>query len=53
MRDLKIAVTVDERDAEQLVRQGMEDAIEIQEVVVAKHVRGLFILCAPLRLTLN
>nr|VWO97719.1 Transcriptional repressor TUP1 [Ganoderma boninense] len=41
LRDLKIAVAVDERDAEQLARQGLEDDSEVQmeEVVVAKHVR--------------
>ncbi|KAJ3559292.1 hypothetical protein NP233_g11303 [Leucocoprinus birnbaumii] len=39
LRDLKIAVTVNERDAEQLARQGIDEDIEYEEVVVAKHVR--------------
>ena len=39
LRDLKIAVAVDERDAEQLARQGMEeDNVEYEEVLVTKHV---------------
>ncbi len=40
LRDLKIAVAVDERDAEQLARQGMEEPndIEYEEVNVGKHV---------------
>ncbi|KXN87132.1 NFX1-type zinc finger-containing protein 1 [Leucoagaricus sp. SymC.cos] len=36
---LKIAVTVNERDAEQLARQGIEDGVEYEEVLVGKHVR--------------
>ncbi|PCH39561.1 nucleoside triphosphate hydrolase protein [Wolfiporia cocos MD-104 SS10] len=39
LRDLKIAVAVDERDQEQLARQGMEEDTEFEEVLVAKHVR--------------
>ncbi|KAF5352576.1 hypothetical protein D9756_006113 [Leucocoprinus leucothites] len=39
LRDLKIAVTVNERDAEQLARQGIEEDVEYEEVLVAKHVR--------------
>ncbi|KAJ3560209.1 hypothetical protein NP233_g10990 [Leucocoprinus birnbaumii] len=39
LRDLKIAVTVNERDAEQLARQGIDEEVEYEEVVVAKHVR--------------
>ncbi|KAI8974770.1 hypothetical protein BD414DRAFT_424028 [Trametes punicea] len=39
LRDLKIAVAVDERDAEQLARQGIEEDIEFEEVLVARHVR--------------
>ncbi|KAI1789230.1 hypothetical protein LXA43DRAFT_1155066 [Ganoderma leucocontextum] len=39
LRDLKIAVSVDERDAEQLARQGLEEEVEFEEVLVAKHVR--------------
>jgi ATP-dependent exoDNAse (exonuclease V) beta subunit len=38
LRDLKIAVTVNERDAEQLARQGIEEDVEYEEVLVAKHV---------------
>ena len=38
LRDLKIAVTVNEKDAEQLARQGIEEDVEYEEVVVAKHV---------------
>ncbi|TBU41804.1 hypothetical protein BD309DRAFT_964525 [Dichomitus squalens] len=39
LRDLKIAVSVDERDADQLARQGLDEDVEFQEVVVAKHIR--------------
>ncbi|KAJ8454017.1 hypothetical protein ONZ51_g13274 [Trametes cubensis] len=39
LRDLKIAVAVDERDAEELARQGLDEDVEFAEVVVAKHVR--------------
>ncbi|RPD60417.1 hypothetical protein L226DRAFT_469457 [Lentinus tigrinus ALCF2SS1-7] len=39
LRDLKIAVAVDERDAEQLARQGIDEVVEFEEVLVAKHVR--------------
>ena len=38
LRDLKIAVAVDERDAEQLAQKGLEEGVEFEEVVVAKHV---------------
>ena len=38
LRDLKIAVSVDERDAEQLVRQGLDEEVEFEEVLVTKHV---------------
>ena len=38
LRDLKIAVSVDERDAEQLARQGLDEEVEFEEVLVAKHV---------------
>ena len=38
LRDLKIAVAVDERDAEELARQGLDEDVEFAEVVVAKHV---------------
>lgn len=38
-RDLKIAVSVDERDADQLARQGAGDTEEtFEDVVVGKHV---------------
>ncbi|OSD04967.1 hypothetical protein PYCCODRAFT_1475560 [Trametes coccinea BRFM310] len=39
LRDLKIAVAVDERDAEQLARQGIDEEIDFEEVLVARHVR--------------
>ncbi len=39
LRDLKIAVALDERDEEQMVRQGLADDVTFEEVVVAKHVR--------------
>ncbi|KAL1948599.1 hypothetical protein VTO73DRAFT_10405 [Trametes versicolor] len=39
LRDMKIAVAVDERDAEELARQGLEEQIDFEEVLVAKHVR--------------
>lgn len=38
LRDLKIAVAVDERDQEQLTRQGIDEEPEIEEVLVTKHV---------------
>lgn len=41
LRDLKIAVAIDERDADQLVRQGVEEDVEFEEVLVAKHVSEL------------
>jgi len=44
LRLLKINVAVDERDEDQLVKQGLQDEDEvpsIEEVVVAKHVRWL------------
>lgn len=43
LRDLKIAVSVDERDADQLARQGLEEDVEFEEVVVAKHVSILLL----------
>ena len=39
LRDLKIAVAIDERDAEQLARQELDENVEMEEVLVAKHVR--------------
>ena len=42
LRSLKVAVAVDERDEDQLVRQGFQDEDEtpsVEEVAVAKHVR--------------
>ncbi|KAL7277033.1 hypothetical protein ACG7TL_008877 [Trametes sanguinea] len=39
LRDLKIAVAVDERDAEQLARQGIDEEIDFEEVLVSRHVR--------------
>ena len=42
LQDLKVAVALDERDADQLARQGLDEDIELQEVQVAKHV------CPPL-----
>jgi len=44
LRSLKVTVAVDERDEDQLVRQGLQDGDEIpsiEEVAVAKHVRLL------------
>ncbi len=38
LRDMKIAVAVDERDAEELARQGIDEQIDFEEVLVAKHV---------------
>ena len=38
LRDLKIAVSVDERDEEQLAKQGLEEEVAFQEVAVAKQV---------------
>ncbi|GBE80241.1 hypothetical protein SCP_0214510 [Sparassis crispa] len=40
LRDLKISVALDERDQEQLERQGLEEeGTEYEEVIVAQHVR--------------
>ncbi|SRR6266851_1649446 len=43
LRDLKVAVSVDERDEEQLERAGLADGEEIgfAEVQVARHVRDI------------
>jgi hypothetical protein len=44
LRSLKVTVAVDERDEDQLVKQGLQDENEtpsIEEVAVAKHVRWL------------
>ena len=41
LRSLKVTVAVDERDEDQLVRQGLQDEDErpaIEEVTVARHV---------------
>ena len=41
LRSLKVTVAVDERDEDQLVRQGLQDEDEtpsIEEVMVTKHV---------------
>lgn len=38
LRDLKIAVAVDERDEQQLVHQGLDDETTFEEVNVAKRV---------------
>ena len=42
LRDLKIAVAVDERDAEQLAQKGLAEGVEFEEVVVAKHVSVIY-----------
>ncbi|KAI0092232.1 hypothetical protein BDY19DRAFT_929008 [Irpex rosettiformis] len=39
LRDLKIAVSIDERDEDQLAKQGLEEEVAFQEVTVAKHIR--------------
>ncbi|KAH9478522.1 NFX1-type zinc finger-containing protein 1 [Psilocybe cubensis] len=39
LKDLKIAVSVDERDETQLLQQGLEEEGAFEEVVVAKHIR--------------
>ncbi|KAI0765957.1 hypothetical protein BD413DRAFT_606098 [Trametes elegans] len=41
LRNLKIAVAVDERDAAELARQGIDEEppVEFEELLVAKHVR--------------
>ncbi|KIK63309.1 hypothetical protein GYMLUDRAFT_72036 [Collybiopsis luxurians FD-317 M1] len=39
LKNLKVAVSLDERDEEQLVRQGMEDEGVVEQVVVARHIR--------------
>lgn len=45
LRSLKVTVAVDERDEDQLVRQGLQGEDEtpsIEEVAVAKHVRSVW-----------
>ena len=44
LRDLKIAVAVDERDEQQLAHQGLVDEVNFEQVVVAKHVCQLQLL---------
>ncbi|CDO69109.1 hypothetical protein BN946_scf185042.g11 [Trametes cinnabarina] len=39
LRDMKISVAVDERDAEQLALQGIDEDIDFEEVLVTRHVR--------------
>ncbi|TFY82035.1 hypothetical protein EWM64_g1975 [Hericium alpestre] len=39
LRDLRIAVAVDERDEDQLARQGDEDESGFDQVLVTKHIR--------------
>ncbi|KAJ4474239.1 hypothetical protein J3R30DRAFT_649522 [Lentinula aciculospora] len=39
LKNLKVAVTLDERDEEQLIRQGMEDEGTIEQVAVSRHIR--------------
>lgn len=46
LRDLKIAVAVDERDEQQLAHQGIAEEVNFEQVVVAKHVRVLLFLVA-------
>lgn len=43
LKDLKIAVAVDERDEEQLMKQGIDDEVSFEQVIVAKHVSLLII----------
>lgn len=38
LRDIKIAVSIDERDQDELARQGIEEEAEYEEVLVTKHV---------------
>lgn len=42
LRNLKIAVSIDERDQDQLARQGIEEEAEYEEVLVTKHVRQAY-----------
>ncbi|KAK0186426.1 hypothetical protein F5146DRAFT_1161311 [Armillaria mellea] len=39
LNSLKVAVSVDERDQDQLVREGMDDEGYVEQVTVSKHVR--------------
>ncbi|KAK0443139.1 uncharacterized protein EV420DRAFT_1649417 [Desarmillaria tabescens] len=39
LASLKVAVSVDERDQDQLAREGMDDEAYIEQVTVSKHVR--------------
>ena len=38
LKDLKIAVAVDERDQNQLIKQGIDDEVSFEQVTVTKHV---------------
>lgn len=38
LRSLKVAVSVDERDEDQMAKQGMLEEAAFEEVIVAKHV---------------
>ncbi len=38
LNSLKVAVSVDERDQDQLVREGMDDEGYVEQVTVSKHV---------------
>lgn len=38
LKDMKIAVSVDARDEEELLKQGLEEEASFEEVNIAKHV---------------
>ncbi|EKM48784.1 uncharacterized protein PHACADRAFT_202401 [Phanerochaete carnosa HHB-10118-sp] len=38
LRDLKITVALDERDEQQLAHQGLDEEVNFEQVVVAKHI---------------
>lgn len=48
LRDLKIAVSLDERDEAELTRQGLAEEAEFEQVVVAKHVSPIVIFVSAL-----
>ena len=39
LRNQKVAVSLDERDAQELARQGLDDDAEFKEVLVTQHVK--------------
>lgn len=47
LKDLKIAVAIDERDEQELARQGLDDEVPFEQVEVARRVRETRIIKIP------